>query len=84
VTAHKLAISLQPEVLAQVQLAADRLGIARSQYIAQVLTREAARLRDAEVTASLDAVYSDPQVVQAQRETAAQWDAVGSEAGTEW
>lgn len=82
--AHKLAISLHHDVFAAVEAAAARLGIARSQYIAQVLTREAARLRDAEVVASLDAVHSDPSVAQSQRETAALWDTVGSEVGTEW
>ena len=66
----RVAVSLpQPVVEAMDELAEQR-GESRSHFIAALLCRVASTKRDREITAEIDARFSDPAIAAEQRETA--------------
>jgi hypothetical protein len=65
--AHKFAISVPEEVMAQIDEAAQRRGVTRSRFITDVLRRAARARSDAEITRRLDEIFSDPEVAREQR-----------------
>lgn len=66
----RVAVSLpQPVVEAMDELAEQR-GESRSHFIASLLCRVASTKRDREITAEIDALFSDPAIAAEQRETA--------------
>ena len=82
--AKKFAISVPAEVMDQVDRAAARRGVTRSRFISDVLRRVADTQRDVEITRRIDEVLSDPQLAEEQRQTARDFGAARSQAGTEW
>ena len=55
----KFAISVPSKTMAEVDRAAKRLGLTRSGYISEVLTRIAKRERDASISKRIDRVLED-------------------------
>jgi metal-responsive CopG/Arc/MetJ family transcriptional regulator len=82
--AKKLAISLPEDVLDQVDRAAEELELTRSGYIARVLTHVARARTDAEIRSRVDALFSDPDIVREQRETARATSAALHHREAEW
>ena len=80
----KFAISVPVAVMQQVDLAARRQGVTRSRFISEVLHRIAAARRDAEVTRRINELFADPDLETEQKQTARDFNAVASTAGTEW
>jgi hypothetical protein len=66
--AHKIAISLPPEVVIAVDRAARDRGVPRSRFIADVLRIAAQAKRDADITRRLDALFADGRALDEQRE----------------
>jgi len=82
--ARKIAISVPSEVMKQVDRAASRRRMTRSGYITDVLRRVATSRSDAETTARINRLFSDPDIVAEQQETSELFDSVGSNEGLEW
>ncbi len=82
--AHKFAISLPDDVFLAISRAASERGLARSRFIADVLTVAARAKTDAEIREKIDAVFADPAALAAQRGDAALFASAGSHFGTEW
>jgi metal-responsive CopG/Arc/MetJ family transcriptional regulator len=80
----KIAISVPPDVIRQVDLAARERGVTRSRFITDLL-RKAARARsDAEVTRRLNELFADPEVAAEQRREARMWVQAMPKDGWEW
>lgn len=81
----KTAISLPPEVLADVDSAAEERGETRSGFIAKVLGRVACVRQDWRITREIDRLFADEQIVKEQRDTArASVRAQGDKEGARW
>ncbi|HEX7670200.1 MAG TPA: ribbon-helix-helix protein, CopG family [Polyangiaceae bacterium] len=65
--AHKFAISVPEEVMAQVDEAAERRGVTRSRFITDVLRKVARAQTDSEITRRLDDLFGNPEVAREQR-----------------
>ena len=81
---RKFAISVPEDVMREVDQAAARRGMARSSFIASVLARVARARTDAEIARRVDALFSDPEVVREQAETARAFRRAAPPAGTDW
>jgi metal-responsive CopG/Arc/MetJ family transcriptional regulator len=66
----RVAISLPAPVVKTVDALAGRRGESRSRFIASLLRRIASAKHDREISAEIDALFSDPNVRAEQRETA--------------
>lgn len=58
---RKVAISIPADTLARADRLARRRGTSRSALIAELVEEAARRAREEEITAALDACYSDPE-----------------------
>ena len=83
-TARKIVISVPDDVMPHVDRAARRRGVTRSGFIAQVLSRVASAVRDAEISHAVDAFFSDPEMVGEQAAIARAFRKGAARAGTEW
>jgi metal-responsive CopG/Arc/MetJ family transcriptional regulator len=76
---RKRAVTVPEDLLAAIDRAAAARGESRSRYITAVL-RAAVRAKcNAEITSALDDLFSDAKTERAQRTTAADLDALGSD-----
>lgn len=82
--ARKFAISVPEDVMRQVDRAAARRGTTRSRFIADVLARVARARTDAEISRRVDALFSDPEVVREQADTARAFHRAAPRGGAEW
>jgi len=80
----KFAISVPITVMQQVDLAARRQGVTRSRFVSNVLRRIADARRDAEVTRRINELFADQDVGAEQKQTARDFNSLGSTPGTEW
>jgi len=81
----KIAVSLPPQVLAEVDQAAKERGETRSGFIANVLRKVARLKQDRRVTEEINRLLADDQTVQDQRETAQAFArGSGDRAGVQW
>lgn len=80
----KIAISVPEDVIEQVDRAAAERRMTRSAYISWVLRRTARARSDAEITARINAFFSDPALDDEQRETAKALGRLRASEGTEW
>lgn len=81
---RKFAISVPVEVMVEVDQAAQRRGVTRSRFIAEVLGRVARARSDAEVSRRIDRLLADPEIAREQVETARAFRGAAHGAGTEW
>jgi hypothetical protein len=77
-TIRKTVIALPAELLSEVERAARDLGESRSHYIARILRCAVRARRHAALTRRLDELFVDRELVEEQRQTAAELDSVGS------
>lgn len=66
----RVALSLPQPVVEAVDELAERRGESRSHFIASLLHRVASAKRDRQISAEIDALFSDPAIRTEQRETA--------------
>jgi metal-responsive CopG/Arc/MetJ family transcriptional regulator len=78
-TTRKTAIAVPEEVLAEVDRAARSRGVSRSSYITAVLRAAVRARRDAEITAKLNALFSDEAATAAQLRETSDLDGAGSD-----
>ena len=84
-TLRKTAIAVSEALLDEVDEAAARRGESRSRYINHVLRLAVRARRDAEVTRRLNELFADDATRSAQRETALDFDQLGSDwTGERW
>ena len=83
--AHKTAVTLPQELLAEVdRVAADR-GQSRSAFVVTVLRRAMRARRDADITRRLDELFRDEDLAAEQVRGARELDDAGSDwAGERW
>ncbi len=82
--ARKLAISVPEEVIRKVDQAAKRRGMTRSGFITDVLSHVARARTDAEIARRVNDLFSDPEIVRDQVETAKQFRRIAPRRGAEW
>lgn len=80
----KVAISLPEPVLETVDQIAARRGESRSHVIATILSRVARAKRDRDITARIDALFSDETIVAEQKRTADEFLRVSSWPREKW
>jgi metal-responsive CopG/Arc/MetJ family transcriptional regulator len=66
----RVAVSLPQPVAEAVDELAERRGESRSYFIASLLRRVASAKSDREISAEIDALFSDPAIAAEQKETA--------------
>ena len=70
---RKTAIAIPEDVLKEVDRAARARGESRSRFITETLKLALRKRRDVEITARLDAVLRDADLVDSQRREAERW-----------
>jgi metal-responsive CopG/Arc/MetJ family transcriptional regulator len=82
--AKKIAISLPPLTLKQIDQAARETGESRSGFIARICMLAAMAKSDREIRRKINELYADPEVAREQVETSEAMLRAGHAAGTEW
>lgn len=80
----KLAISLPPQTLKQIDQAAKETGESRSGFIARICMLAATARTDREIRRRINKLFADPEVAREQVETSEAMLRAGHAAGTEW
>jgi hypothetical protein len=80
----KLAISVPPDVIEEVDRAAAERGWTRSRFISMTLRAVARARRDAEISRIVDRFFADPKMANEQRDTAAAFERGMSDDGERW
>jgi metal-responsive CopG/Arc/MetJ family transcriptional regulator len=75
----KTAIAIDPELLVQVDRAAQERGQSRNAFIGLVLKKAVQARRDRDITRTLDALFADASLVRIQRVEAANLDHAGGD-----
>jgi len=82
--AKKIAISLPPQTLKQIDQAAKETGESRSGFIARICVLAAAAKSDREIRRKINKLFADPEIAREQVETSEAILRAGRAAGTEW
>ena len=82
--AKKIAISLPPETLEQVDAAANEAGESRSAFIARICMLATRARSEKEVRGKINALFADPEIREEQRRTSEDFLRAGHSGGTEW
>lgn len=82
--AKKIAISLPPETLEQIDNAAGESGESRSAFIARICMLAARARSDREIRRKIEQVLADPELRREQLEISEGLLRAGHPAGTEW
>jgi hypothetical protein len=80
----KVAISLPPETLKQIDHAAKETGESRSGFIARICMLAATAKSDREIRRKINKLFADPEIAREQVETSEAMLRAGHAAGTEW
>jgi hypothetical protein len=75
---RKTAIAVPADLLSAVDRAARERNQSRNQFVLLVLQEAVRARRDAEITRRLNELFAEPDVVDEQRRTAAELNAVGA------
>jgi metal-responsive CopG/Arc/MetJ family transcriptional regulator len=82
--AKKIAISLPPQTLKQIDRAARETGESRSGFIARICMLAATAKSDREIRRKINQLFADPEIVREQVEDTEAMLRAGHSAGTEW
>lgn len=82
--AKKIAISLPPQTLKQIDRAARETGESRSGFIARICMLAAMAKSDREIRRKINELFADPEIAGEQVETFEAMLRAGHAAGTEW
>jgi hypothetical protein len=82
--AKKIAISLPPLTLHQIDQAAAESGESRSAFIARICMLAARARSDREIRRRIDKLFADPDIRREQIETSEDLLRAGHAEGTEW
>lgn len=82
--AKKIAISLPPQTLKQIDQAAKETGESRSGFIARICMLAAMAKSDREIRRKINKLFADPEIAREQVETSKAMLRAGHAAGTEW
>lgn len=82
--AKKIAISLPPQTLKQIDQAARETGESRSGFITRICVLAATARSDREIRRKINQLFADPKIAREQVETSEALLRAGHAAGTEW
>lgn len=82
--AKKIAISLPPQTLKQIDRAARETGESRSGFIARICMLAATAKSDREIRRKINQLFADPEIVREQVDASEGMLRAGHSAGTEW
>ena len=82
--AKKIAISLPPQTLKQIDQAAKETGESRSGFIARICMLAATAKSDRDIRRRINKLFADPEIAREQVETSEAMLRAGHAAGTEW
>ena len=80
----KIAISLPPQALKQIDQAARESGENRSGFIARICVLAAMARSDREIRRKINKLFADPEIARDQVATAEAMLQAGHSVGTEW
>ncbi|MEA3467439.1 MAG: hypothetical protein U9R57_04355 [Thermodesulfobacteriota bacterium] len=83
-TTVKVAITMPKELVQEVDAARKTEPISRSGYITRLVQKAIRVEKQARLKAAYDKIFSDPEIVEEQKNSTALFDNTGNDKGQEW
>ncbi len=80
----KIAITMPKELVQEVDAARKIETISRSGYITRLVQKAVRVEKQARLKAAYDKIFSDPEIVEEQKNSTSLFDNTGNEKGQEW
>ena len=80
----KIAITMPKELVQEVDAARKIETITRSGYITRLVQKAVMVEKEARLKAAYDKIFSDPEIVEEQKNSTSLFDNTGNEKGQEW